>query len=319
VNIDGLIGNTPMIMIKVRYKDKIKNIYVKLEYYNYTGSIKDRLAKYIIEESIKEGDLKKGMPIIEVTSGNTGISFSALGAIYGNPVYIFMPDWVSIERVNIMRMYGAKIYLVSKEEGGFKRCIDLADDLAKKINGFRPRQFSNNKNILVHYKTTGREIVDILDKIDVFVSGIGTGGTLMGVGKKIKENNLNAKVVAVEPDKMPLLSEGKVIDSHKIEGIGDDFVPDLVDFSVIDYVITINDDDAINMAKILARKLGLGVGISSGANFIAACLCEGDNIVTIFVDDMKKYLSTEMVNEIDFDEKYISNMIDILSIEYVGK
>lgn len=315
MNIDKLIRNTPMIKIMAKYNNKIKNIYVKLEYYNYTGSIKDRVAKYIIEESKKDGTLKDGMPIIEATSGNTGISFSSLGALYGHPVYIFMPNWVSLERINIMKMYGANVNLISKEDGGFKRAIYEADKLAREINGFRPNQFSNLKNVDVHYNTTGKEIVDILDNIDFFVSGIGTGGTLIGVGKKIKEKFPNAKVIVLEPDKMPLLSKGIVIDNHKIEGIGDDFIPDLVDTSLIDDVIAINDDDAVNMARILTKKLGLGVGISSGANFIGACLCDGDDIVTIFVDDMKKYLSTGLVDGIDLSDNFISNKIEILSMD----
>ena len=315
MNIDRLVGNTPIVKIKIKYDGKIKNIFVKLEYYNYTGSIKDRLAKYIIETSKLDGSLKDGMPIIEATSGNTGISFSALGALYGHPVYIFMPDWVSRERINIMKMYGANVILVTKEDGGFKRAIHEADKLAKEINGFRPNQFSNTKNVEVHYNDTGREIVSVLDNIDAFVSGIGTGGTLIGVGKRIKEVFPESKVVAIEPDKMPLLSKGIIIENHKIEGIGDDFVPDLVDRELIDEIITINDGDAINMARILARRLGLGVGISSGANFIGACLCEGDNIVTVFVDDMKKYLSTDLVDKIVEDNNYISNKVEILSME----
>ena len=314
---EGLIGNTPMIKIKIKYKKEIKNIYTKLEYYNYTGSIKDRLAKYIIEESIKDGSLKDNMPIVEATSGNTGISFSALGALYNHEVHIFMPEWASIERVNIMKLYGAKVYLISAASGGFKKTIEEADKLAKKINGFRPNQFSNKKNIEVHYKETGREIVQNLDNIDAFVSGIGTGGTLIGIGKRIKERFPNSKIIALEPDKMPLLSTGKIIDNHKIEGIGDDFIPDIVDKKIIDEIITINDLDAINMSRILAKKLGLGVGISSGANFIASALTKGKDIVTIFPDDFKKYLSTDLTKEIDKDERLISNQIEILEIKKV--
>lgn len=314
---EGLIGNTPMIKIKIKYNNEIKNIYTKLEYYNYTGSIKDRLAKYIIEESIKDGSLKDNMPIVEATSGNTGISFSALGALYNHEVHIFMPEWASIERVNIMKLYGAKVYLISAASGGFKRAIEEADKLAKKINGFRPNQFSNKKNIEVHYKETGREIVQNLDNIDAFVSGIGTGGTLIGIGKRIKETFPNSKIIALEPDKMPLLSTGKIIDNHKIEGIGDDFIPDIVAKKIIDEIITINDLDAINMSRILAKKLGLGVGISSGANFIASALTKGKDIVTIFPDDFKKYLSTDLTKEIDKDERLISNQIEILEIKKV--
>ena len=258
------------------------------------------------------------MPIIEATSGNTGISFAAFGAFYGHPIYIFMPDWVSLERINIMKMYGAKVILISKEDGGFKKAISDADNLAKEINGFRPNQFSNINNVMVHYDYTGKEIVDVLDNIDVFVSGVGTGGTLIGVGKRIKEKFFNCKIIAIEPDKMPLLSKGIIIENHKIEGIGDDFIPDLVDKDLIDNVLLINDEDAINMSRILAKKLGLGVGISSGANFLGACLCEGEDVVTIFVDDMKKYLSTELVNEIVDSKDFISNRIEILSMEWIN-
>ena len=319
MDISKLIGNTPMIKIKIKYKEKIVNVYAKLEYYNYTGSIKDRIAYYIINESYKDGSLKKRMPIIEATSGNTGISFAALGAYYNHPVYIFMPDWVSSERINIMKLYGSKVYLVSKEDGGFKEAIRQADILAKRLNGFRPDQFNNLKNVEAHYYTTGKEIIDKLDKIDCFVSGIGTGGTLMGIGKRIKEKFKKARIVAVEPDKLPILSKGINEGSHKIEGIGDDFIPSIVDKKMIDKVITINDNDAINMAKILAKKLGLGVGISSGANFLASVITanNNDNVVTIFSDDLKKYLSTDLSKELNYDENLISNQIEIIEMETI--
>ena len=222
-----LIGNTPMIKIKYKYNDKIKYIYAKLEYYNLTGSIKDRMAYYIINKAKLNNLLKDNMSIIEATSGNTGISLAALGAYYKHPVYIFMPDWTSEERVKLMKMYGANVKLFSKEEGGFKRCIEEAQKLSKEINGFLTNQFSNQINILAHYDTTGKEIVDKIDKIDGFASGIGTGGTLMGVAKRLKENNPNIYITALEPDKMAIMSGGEMI-GHKIEGIGDDFIPDIV-------------------------------------------------------------------------------------------
>lgn len=315
MNIDKLIGNTPMIKINTKYNGKVTSVFAKLEYYNYTGSIKDRLANYIIKESYKNGMLKKGMPIVEATSGNTGIAFAALGAYYGHPVHIFMPDWASVERINIMKLYGAKVYLVSKEDGGFKEAIKRADELALEINGFRPDQFNNSMNIDAHYNGTGKEIVESLDKIDAFVSGIGTGGTLIGIAKKLKEKFKNIKIVALEPKQLPILSKGITEGIHKIEGIGDDFIPNIVDRDVIDDVVTIDDRDAINMARILARKFGLGVGISSGANLIASVLTGEDNVVTIFADDFKKYLSTDLVKDIDLDDGLISNKIEILSIE----
>ena len=312
-----LIGNTPMIKITYKYKNKIKDMYAKLEYYNYTGSIKVRIADYIINESYKDGSLKKGMPIIEATSGNTGISFSALGRLYNHSVHIFMPDWVSSERINIMKMYGANVYLVSKEEGGFKECIKRADELSKKINGFRPNQFDNIKNIEAHYNTTGKEIINSLNNINGFVSGIGTGGTLMGVSKRLKEYDKNIKIIVIEPDKLPILSKGINEGSHKIEGIGDDFIPSLVDKDLIDKVIDICDDDAINMSRLLSRKFGLGVGISSGANFLGCVLSDLDNVVTVFTDDMKKYLSTDLSKDINKDKNLISNNIELISIKEV--
>jgi len=318
MNINKLIGNTPMVKIKYNYMGCMGYVYAKLEYYNYTGSIKDRLINYIILKAKESKKLQENMPIVEATSGNTGISLAALGALYNHPVYIFMPDWVSVERVKIMKLYGAKIYLISKEEGGFKEAIRQADLLAKKINGFRPDQFSNPLNTLVHYETTAVEIINQVPVIDAFISGIGTGGTLIGIAKRLKEYDKDIKIIALEPDKMPLLSQGIVVDNHKIEGIGDDFIPKLVDRKLIDEVITINDDDAINMAKILAKTFGLGVGISSGANFLASVLAMKEHVVTIFADDFKKYLSTDLTSDIDNeDDKYISNKIGLISIESV--
>ena len=317
-----LIGNTPMIRIKYKYNNKENYVYVKLEQYNLTGSIKDRIALYIIEEEKKKCILKKGMPIVEATSGNTGISFSALEAKLGHPVYIFMPNWVSSERIKLMETFGAKVTLVSKEEGGFKKCIEMADSLAKKINGYRPNQFSNYLNTECHYITTGNEIVRQLksNTIGGFISGIGSGGTLMGIGKKLKKTYPNILIGAIEPDKMPLLTTGKKLGNHKLEGIGDEFIPDLVDTSIIDKVFDINDDDAINMAKLINRKLGLGVGISSGANFLGSIiLSEYTNapIVTVFPDDNKKYLSTNLIDKINLKKEFISNKVKLLDYEVV--
>lgn len=297
---ESLIGNTPMIKIKYKYKGKVNEIYCKLEHYNLTGSIKDRVAEYIILKSKKNGVLKDGMPIIEATSGNTGISFAALGAKYHHPVVIFMPDWVSKERSELLKSYGAKIVLVSKEEGGFKTCIKRADDLSKNVNGFRPNQFSNEQNIMTHYYTTGQEIIDqVPEVIGGFTSGIGTGGTLMGIGKKLKEFYPNMKIIALEPQELSMLSGGNICGTHKIEGIGDDFIPQLVNRNLIDKIVLIHDNDAIVMASRLAKELGLGVGISSGANFLSAVLSNEyitGAMVTVFPDDQKKYLSTDLTS-----------------------
>lgn len=313
MNIDKLIGNTPIVKIITEFQGNIRDIYVKLEYYNLTGSIKDRIAYYMINKSKELGILKEGMPIIEATSGNTGISLAALGALYHHPVHIFMPDWVSRERSQLMKLYGANIYYVSKEEGGFQEAIKRADKLSIQINGFRTNQFSNELNVDVHYETTGKEIVDKVPMIEAFVSGVGTGGTLIGIARRIKEVYKDAFIIAMEPIRMPLLSGGKVIGNHKIEGIGDDFIPDLIDKNIIDDVITVDDNESINMARRLASELGLGVGISSGANFLASVLSLKNNVVTIFADDSKKYLSTDLTS--DKDISLISDKIKFLKIE----
>lgn len=315
------VGNTPMIKIRYSYKGEEKYIYTKLESYNVTGSIKDRVADYIIRKGYEDGSLKKGMKIVEATSGNTGIALAALGRFYGHPVRIYMPDWASKERVNLMRMYNAEVILISKEEGGFKKAIQLAKEYAEKNDAFLGNQFENEHNVLAHYETTGAEIVGKLgNQIGGFVSGIGTGGTLIGTAKRIKEANSEAKIYALEPDKMPLLSQNKIIDSHKIEGIGDDFIPKIVEREMIDKILLINDDDAINMSRKIALELGLGVGISSGANMIASVVAKEENekeIVTVFADDNKKYLSTDLSKPMDLNPEFLSNQIELLGYEFV--
>ncbi len=315
------IGNTPLIKIKYKYNGNEKYIYSKLESYNLTGSIKDRVAYYIIKRAYEKGSLKKGMEIVEATSGNTGISLSAMGAFFGNPVHIFMPDWVSKERLDLMKMFNAKVTLISKQEGGFKKAIKEANKYAQENNAFLSNQFENEDNVLAHYETTGKEIIEKLqNNIDGFVSGIGTGGTLMGIAKRLKEANNNVKIYALEPDKMPLLSQNKILGDHKIEGIGDDFIPKIVKKEKIYKVIIVNDYDSINMARKLATDLGIGVGISSGANMIASVLAKEENegnIVTVFPDDNKKYLSTDLSKPIYNNEEFISNKIELLDYEFI--
>lgn len=314
MGIENLIGNTPMIEIKYLFNGEEKSVHAKLEYYNFTGSIKDRIVYYILSNAISRGELKNGQPIIEATSGNTGISLAAIGSFLGNPVHIFMPDWVSRERQCLLMMYGATIHLVSRSDGGFKAAIAGADKLAKEIDGFRPDQFSNEDNVFAHYYKTADEILNQYPCVDSFVSGIGTGGTLMGIGKKLKEVK-NADIYAFEPSQLPIITNGNCNGSHQIEGIGDDFIPNIVDLKMLSKIITIDDIDAINMSRKLAKDLGLGIGISSGANFLAAVLLnKTGNIVTVFPDDNKKYISTNLANKVDLSKELISNSIKLLDI-----
>lgn len=319
MNIEKLIGNTPMIRINYEYEGKVSSIYTKLEYYNYTGSIKDRIAYYIIKKSREEGILTDGQPIVEVTSGNTGIAFSAIGTLFGHDVHIFMPDWVSLERRNLIEMYGAHVHLVSKEEGGFKRALELAEEFAIEHDAFRPLQFDNEYNPEAQYLTTGNEIIEAVPDVNAFVSGIGTGGTLTGIGRRLKDNNPTSKVFALEPSTLSILKMGMEEGSHMIEGIGDDFIPGIVDEDLIDDIVLIEDCDAINMSKRIAKEFGLGIGISSGANFLAGVLMDSDDLkmATVFADDNKKYITTKLSEEIDDNPDLISNHVKLLGFEVI--
>ena len=319
MNIDKLVGNTPMIKINYEYKGKTGSIYTKIEYYNYSGSIKDRIALYIIKKERENGNLSEGQSIVEVTSGNTGISFSAIGALFSHPVHIFMPDWVSLERRKLIEMYGANVHLVSKKDGGFKKALELAEDFAVKNNAYRPLQFDNELNVEAQYNTTGQEIIDAVPDVNAFVSGIGTGGTLMGVGKRLKDNTPDSKIFALEPSTLSILKMGMEEGDHMIEGIGDDFIPGIVERDLIDDIVLIDDLDAINMSKRIAREFGLGVGISSGANFLASVLmdCDDLNIATIFPDDNKMYITTKLSEKSDDNSKLLSNKIKLIDFEVI--
>ncbi|MBQ2946576.1 MAG: cysteine synthase family protein [Bacilli bacterium] len=306
-----------MIKIRYRYKGIENYIYTKLEYYNLTGSIKDRIVYYILDKSMSAGKLKDDMVLVEATSGNTGISLSAIGTYLKHKVYIFMPDWVSKERVDLMKLYGANVVLVSKEEGGFEKCIQMAKDFSKNNNGFLLNQFDNIYNVTAHYQTTAKEIIDKI-KVDSFISGIGTGGTLMGIGKRLKEE-YGSMIYAIEPDTMSIIKTGNIT-GHKIEGIGDDFIPHIVDLNLIKEVLLVNDLDAINMSKKLSKELGIGVGISSGANMIGSILLKEmgySNVLTIFPDDNKKYLSTDLTKDIILKQNNVSSYVELLGYEVV--
>ncbi|MDC0559089.1 cysteine synthase family protein [Candidatus Izimaplasma bacterium] len=320
----NMIGNTPLLEITYKYKGELRKIYAKAEFFSYTGSIKDRMAKHIIEMSYKDGTLKKGMPIVEATSGNTGIAFSALGALYGHPIHIFMPDWMTNERKNMIKKYGATLHEVSHEQGGFCGSVELADKFAKEINGFRPQQFYNPYNEDAHYQTTGKEIIAQLEKynvvLDGLVAGVGTGGTIMGVGKRLKQHNPNIKLFPLEPHKAPAMSLGVDGGDHRIQGIGDGFIPELVKMEKLDEVVVVHDGDSVIMAQKLANELGLGVGISSGANFIGSVLLQNKygkdfNVVTVFSDDSKKYLSSDLLSKEPIKEGYLSSDIELIDID----
>lgn len=302
-----------MVEIMYRYRGREDSVFAKLEYYNPTGSIKDRIASSIFEKAAERGELKAGQPIIEVTSGNTGISFAAYGAYTKHPVHIFMPEWASEERKSLMKMYGAELHLVSRQEGGFLRAFEMADELAGEIGAYLPKQFDNPDNTGAHYHGTAAELLRQLPNVDGFVSGVGTGGTLMGIARLLKEKR-NAEITAIEPDALRLLSGGKFMGTHKIEGIGDDFIPSIVDKSVIDNIDPVNDDDSIIMASRLARELGIGVGISSGANFLGCVRrgAPGKVMATVFADDNKKYLSTLLLVPPAAREGMLSPEIELL-------
>ncbi len=308
---EKLFKNTPLIKIKYEYNGKINYIYAKLEYYSLTGSIKDKVVYYILKKALETGEYEYGMPIIEASSGNTGISASAIGSYYNSPVYIFIPSWVTKERKQILKLYGAKIKSYSKRQGGFLRCIEEANKLANEINGFVINQFSNYNNVLAHQKYTAKEIIKKSNKIDIFVSGIGSGGTITGCGKKFKKM-FNTKVIAISPK-----SKNK---NHKIDGVSDGFIPNILDEKVIHETIEILDEDAINMSLKFSLELGLGIGISSAANFLGAVLSnekyKSNKTVTLFPDDNKKYLSILKKKKRE-KETFISTDINLITFEIV--
>jgi cysteine synthase A len=314
-----LVGNTPMLELQYQYKGKPGKVYVKCEHYNLTGSVKDRMALHIMYQAYKNCQIKPGDTIIEATSGNTGIAFAAIGKALGHPVKIIMPNWLSKERVDIIRSLGAEVILISKEQGGFLGSIELAEYLAGQSNTvFLPRQFENRYNAEAHEQSTGPEIWQQLQSFgkfpDAIVAGVGTGGTIMGIGSYLRSMNPSIKVHPLEPAESPTLTTGYKVGSHRIQGISDEFIPAIVKLDELDEVIQASDGDAIIMAQKLSKQLGLAVGISSGANVIGAIKLSGKlggnaTVVTLMCDDNKKYLSTDLMKEEPVKDGYLSSQI----------
>ena len=322
--LSSLIGNTPLLAIEFMFGGQKRTLYAKAENLNMTGSIKDRMAFHILEQGYARGILKPGNLVIEATSGNTGISFAAIGRALGHPVTIFMPGWMSEERINLIRSLGAEIVLVNREGGGFLGSIRRAEELAETTEGtFLPRQFSNEDNVEAHYQTTGPEIWWQLRfrslYPNAFVAGVGTGGTIMGSGRFLKEKHPSIEIRPLEPTSSPTLSTGYKVGKHRIQGISDEFIPPILDLEYLDEVVSVADGDAILMAQKLANELGMGVGISSGANFLGALMVQeelGRNsvVVTVFPDDNKKYLSTDLLREEPIKDCFLAPHIKLLGV-----
>ncbi len=320
-----LVGNTPLLALEYRRGGRTRTCYAKAENLNMTGSIKDRMALHILRRGYERGLLEPGGRLVEATSGNTGIAFSAIGRALGHPVSIFMPDWMSRERIDLIRSLGADIRLVSHDEGGFLGSIELGETLARETPGaFLPRQFSNEDNVEAHAEATGREIFWQLDFHelcpDAFVAGVGTGGTIMGVGNALREKCPEIRLHPLEPANSPTLSTGCKVGKHRIQGISDEFIPPIVDLERLDDVVGVDDGDAIVMAQRLANELGLGVGISSGANFLGAVQLQdelGDDavVVTVFPDDNKKYLSTDLLGDEPLDSSSVVGEIELIAFD----
>jgi cysteine synthase A len=316
-----LVGNTPLLAVDVRYRGEARRVYAKHESLSLTGSVKDRMALFVLEHAYRAGRIQPGDRIAEATSGNTGISFAALGRTLGHPVTIFMPDWMSPERMALIASFGADVVPVSRDQGGFLGSIARADAQGElDPHVFLPHQFSNEANVEAHASTTGPEIWIQLSTAGVtpaaFVAGVGTGGTVMGVGRFLKHCDRQIRVHPLEPAESPTLSTGRKVGHHRIQGISDEFVPAIVKLDELDEIIAVHDGDAILMAQKLAHH-GLAVGISSGANLVGAlkvqAMIGGDApVVTIFCDSNKKYLSTDLLRREPVRPEYEAPHVEVL-------
>jgi cysteine synthase A len=320
-----VIGNTPLLAIRFAFRGTERVIYAKAEHLNMTGSIKDRMAFHILKRAYQEGHIQPGDTIAEATSGNTGISFAAIGRALGHPVVIFMPDWMSEERVALMKSLGAKVVRVRRDEGGFLGCIHKSEEMALHApHVFLPAQFSNEANAEAHEKNTGPEIwwqtFFHSIKPDAFVAGVGTGGTIMGTGRFLRQRNPSIRLHPIQPAESPTLSTGRKVGHHRIQGISDEFIPSILQLESLDKIVSVPDGDAILMAQKLAANLGLAVGISSGANFIGALMVQNEMsdhavVTTVFPDDNKKYLSTDLLGKERLKDAFLAPEVELLGYE----
>ncbi|MCC7258266.1 MAG: cysteine synthase family protein [Gammaproteobacteria bacterium] len=326
-SVAALVGQTPLLEIHYRFNGQPRRLYAKFEVMNMTGSVKDRMALHILRRASERGELKPGDVICEATSGNTGISFSAIGRALGHRVRIYMPDWMSHERVQIMHSLGAEVVPVSKAQGGFLGSIALTQEYAAENgNVFLPRQFDNPDNVAAHELMTGPEIEAQLARFgvaaDAFVAGVGTGGTVMGVGRYLRREGRRVRVHPLEPANSPTLRTGKKVGSHRIQGISDEFIPSIVQLGELDPVVDVWDGDAILMSQALCHRLGLGVGISAGANIIGAIKLVEDLgpeavVVTVICDSNKKYLSTALAAAEPPQDGYVTPQVQLDSFTSV--
>ena len=317
-----MIGNTQMLAVEFLFRGEHRVLHAKAEFLNLTGSIKDRMALHILRRAYDRGLIEPGDTIVEATSGNTGISFATIGRALGHPVTIFMPDWMSRERVDLLRGLGATIVPVGRAQGGFLGSIRMAEELARDVpHAFLPRQFANEANVEAHELTTGPEIwCQVREnglELGAFIAGVGTGGTVMGVGRYLRRKQPGVRVHPLEPAESPTLSTGRRVGTHRIQGISDEFVPEILRLDELDPVVAVSDGDAILMARKLASDLGLSVGISSGANFLGALKVQNEMaptavVTTVFPDNSLKYLSTDLMRDEPARDGYLSPDIELL-------
>ena len=323
-SLEFLVGNTPLLAIRLKYHGEPRVVYAKYEQVNMTGSIKDRMALHVLRQAYLTGRIKPGDTIAEATSGNTGIAFSAIGRALGHPVTVFMPDWMSHERMALISSFGASIVPVSRAQGGFLGSIRMSEELAASQGDvFLPCQFSNEANADAHMQTTGPEIWYQLRlqglTPDAFIAGVGTGGTVMGVGRYLRSQNPAVRIYPLEPAESPTISTGYKVGQHRIQGISDEFIPALVKLDELEPVVEASDGDSIIMAQKLA-SVGLAVGISSGANIIGAlkiqdALGKDKVVVTVLSDSNKKYLSTDLMRTEAVKPDYLAPDVEVLGFD----